>query len=128
MEELDTPLLTNKSTSEVTLPVFLNKSTFEETLISAPLTLKEYIAQYKHDKEIFDLKERHDLDDLETEFVSKTFFTNNFIIDVFMFIIAIISVVSTIIIIYAICKHNKLRALVTSLAFQQAKEVKAEEI
>ena len=29
---------------------------------------------------------------------------------------------------YAICKHNKLRALVTSLAFQQVKEVKAEEI
>ena len=45
-----------------------------------------------------------------------------------MFVIAIISVISKIIIIYAICKHNKLRALVTSLAFQQAKEVKAEEI
>ena len=39
-----------------------------------------------------------------------------------------ISIISKIIIIYAICKHNKLRALVTSLAFQQAKEVKAEEI
>ena len=30
--------------------------------------------------------------------------------------------------IYAICKHSKLRALVTSLAFQQAKEVNVEEI
>ena len=27
---------------------------------------------------------------------------------------------------YAICKHNKLRVLVTSLAFKQVKEVKAE--
>ena len=26
--------------------------------------LKGYIAQYKHQKEIFDLKERHDLDEL----------------------------------------------------------------
>ena len=51
-----------------------------------------------------------------------------FIIDVFVFITAIILVISTIIIIYAICKHNKLRTLVTSLAFQQAEEVKAEEI
>ena len=34
---------------------------------------------------------------------------------------------STIIIIYTICIHNKLRALVASLAFQQAKEVKADE-
>ena len=31
MEELDIPILTNKSTSEVTLPVFLNKSTFDDT-------------------------------------------------------------------------------------------------
>ena len=45
-----------------------------------------------------------------------------------MFVAAIISFISTIIIIYAICKHNKLRALVTSLAFQQAKDIKAEEI
>ena len=56
MEELDIPILTNKSTSEVTLPVFLNKSTFVDTLLSAPLTLKEYNAQYKCDQEIFDLK------------------------------------------------------------------------
>ena len=100
-EELDIPILTNKSTSEVTLPVFLNKSTFNDMLLSTPLTLKEYIAQYKHDQEIFDLKERHDIDELETEFASKNFFTNNFIIDVFVFIIAIILVISTIIIIYA---------------------------
>ena len=43
MEELDTPILTNKSTSEVTLPVFLNKSMFNDTLLSAPLTHKEYM-------------------------------------------------------------------------------------
>ena len=46
----------------------------------------------------------------------------------FVFVIAIILVMSTLIIIYAICKHNKLGTLVTSLALQQAKEVKAEEI
>ena len=105
-----------KSMSQTTLPIFLNKSTFDDTLLSAKLILKEYIAQYKLDKEIFDLKERHDIDKLETEFVSKNFFTNNFIIDVFVFVIAIILVISTILIIYTICKHNKLRTLVKSLA------------
>ena len=54
-------------------------------LLSSPLTLKEYIAQYKCDKEIFDLKKRHDIEELETEFASKNFFTNNFIVDVFVF-------------------------------------------
>ena len=32
------------------------------------------------------------------------------------------------VIIYMLCKHNKLRALVMRLALQQVKEVKAEEI
>ena len=94
----------------------------------ASLTLTEYIAQYKCDKEMFDLKVRHDLDELEAKFASKNFFTDNLIIDIFVFLIAILLVISTIIIIYAICEHNKLRTLVTNLAFKQAKEVKAEEI
>ena len=128
MEELEAHILTNKTTSEYTLPIFLNKSTFNDTLLSTPLTLKEYINRYKHNSEIFDLKERHDTDELDIEFVNKNFFTNNFIIDIFVFIIAIISVITTTIIIYAFCKHNKLRMLVMSLALQQVKEVKAEEI
>ena len=44
-EEINIPTITNKSTSEVTRPVFLNKSKFDESLLSAPLTLKEYISQ-----------------------------------------------------------------------------------
>ena len=47
-EELKAPILTNKSTLEYTLPIFLYKSTFDDTLLSAPLTLKEYINRYKH--------------------------------------------------------------------------------
>ena len=122
------PLLTNKSTSEFTLPVFPNKSTFDDTLLSTPLTLKEYIAQYKHEKEIFDLKGRHDIDELDIEFSNKNFFTNNFIIDIFVFVTVIISVITTMTIIYTLCKHNKLRALMVSLALQQVKGVKVEEV
>ena len=40
--------------------------------------------------------------------------------------VALISIIAAVITIYAICKHNKLRALVTSLALQQVKEVKVE--
>ena len=40
--------------------------------------------------------------------------------------VAIISIIATVITIYAICKHNKLRTLVTSLALHQVEEVKAE--
>ena len=64
-EELEVPVFTNKSTLEITLPVFLNENIFDKSLLLAPLTVKEYIAQYKHDKEIFDLKERHDINKLK---------------------------------------------------------------
>ena len=126
-EEIEIPIFVNKSTSEITLPVFLNKSTFNNTLLSAPLTLKEYIAQYKRDKEIFDLKERHDIDELEKEFVSKNFF-NSQVVKIFKFVAAIISIIATVVTIYAIFKHNKQRTLVTILALQQVKEVKANDI
>ena len=93
--------------------------------LSAPLTLKEYIFQYKHDKEIFDWKERHDIEELEKEFANKNFF-NSKVVKIFKFMVAIISIIATVITIYAIWKHNKLRALVTSLALQQVKEVEVE--
>ena len=124
-EEVVIPIFTNKSTSEINLNIFLNRTKFDESLLSAPLTLKEYIAQYMHDKEIFYLKERHDIDELEKEFVNKNFF-NSQVVKIFKFIVAIILIIATVVTTYVICKHKKLRALVTSLALQQVKEVKTE--
>ena len=83
---------------------------------------------YKHDSEIFDLKARHDIEEeIEEGYANKNYF-NSQIVKIFKFIVAIISIIATVVTIYAICKHKKLRALVTSLAFQQAKEVRAEKI
>ena len=70
-EEIEIPVYTNKSTLEITLPVFLNKTKFDKSLLSTPLTIKEYIAQSKQDKETFDLKERHDIDESEKELWTK---------------------------------------------------------
>ena len=70
-DELEAPIITNKTTLEFTLPIFLNKTTIDDTPFSAPLTFKEYVNQYKHDSEIFDLKERHDIEEIEKENVKK---------------------------------------------------------
>ena len=107
-EDLKFPILTNKTTSEYTLSIFLNNSIFEDSLFTAPLTLKVYISQHKHQKENFNLKERHDINKLDLETPNKNFFTDNFIMDVFVFIIAIILVITTMIILHVFCKHNKL--------------------
>ena len=71
------------------------------------------------------MKERHDIDELDLDTPYKNFFTNNFIVDIFVFIIAITSVIIAMLIMYVLCNHNKLRTLVMSLALQQVKEVSA---
>ena len=71
------------------------------------------------------MKERHDIDDIDIEFPNKKFFSNNLIVDIFIFTVAITSAVTTLIILYLLCKHNKLRAPVANLALQQVKEVSA---
>ena len=122
-EELKFPILTNKTTTEVTLSIFLNNSRFDNSLLTAPQMLQGYIAQYKHEKGIFYLNERHDIDKLDLETPYKAFFTNNFIVVIFVFIIAKILVTTTMIIVYILFKCNKLRILVAGLPLQQVKEV-----
>ena len=54
---------------------------------------------------------------------NKNFFFNNYILDVFLFVTAIISLLVTTLVMNIICKHKKLKTLVSSLTLQQIKEV-----
>ena len=74
-------------------------------------------------KDIFDVQERHDSMELNT---NKNSFSDNYIMDIFMFISAIISLLATTLTVYLLCKHKKLQTLIASLVLQQAKEVGAE--
>ena len=113
-ETLTYPTLTNKTTSN---------TLWQHSLMTQDL-MRLYHQPLRHSrnishninriKEIFDLKKRHDTMDIEPP--NKKFFTNNLIVDIFVFTTAIISVIATIIILYLLCKHNKLRMLVASLA------------
>ena len=95
-------------------------SKFDSDLLTAPINLKGFIHQYNCKKEIFYLNGRHDTTDLTT---NKNFFSNNFIIDIFLFITAVTSLLVTTLATYLLCKHKKLRMLVASLALEQVKEV-----
>ena len=121
-ESLEFPIIKKKTTFEQTLPISLNVSKFDSDLLTALRNLKDFIHQYNCKKEIFDLNERHDSADLTT---NKYFFSNNYIVDIFLFITAVISLLVTTLAIYLLCKHKKLRMLVVSLALQQVKEVGA---
>ena len=75
---------------------------------------------YAKHKEIFDLQERHEKMILNT---SKNFLSDNYIMDIFVFISAIISLLTTTLTIYLLCKHKKVRVLIASLVLHQVKEV-----
>ena len=53
------------------------------------------------------------------------FFSDNYIVDIFLFITAIISLLATTLTVYLLCKHKKFRTLIASLVLCQVKEIGA---
>ena len=74
------------------LPITLNISRIDKTLITAPTNLKDFMNSYAKHKEIFDLQQRHENTILNT---IKNFFSDNYIMDIFTFISAIIFLLTT---------------------------------
>ena len=122
MSLFEFPFIRNKTTFEQILPISLNVSKFNPTLLTAPHNLKEFIHSYTNYKEVFDLEERHDSTELELN-TNKNFFSDNYIVDIFLFITVIISLLATTLKIYLLCKHKKLEKLIASLVLQQVTEV-----
>ena len=67
------------------------------------------------------MQERHT--NMELELPNKNFFFNNYIVDIFLFVTALILIMVMTIIMYILYKHRKLKSLVKCLALQQIKEV-----
>ena len=115
-------LIKNRTTYEQILPVNLSVSDFDKSLLHVSTNLKDFINSYTDRKEIFDSQERHEITILNT---NKNFFSNNHIMDIFVFVSSIISLISTTLVIYLMCKHKKIRTLIVSLVLHQVKEVGA---
>ena len=78
---------------------------------------------YAKSNEMFDLKERHVSTVESLNSSNKNFFSNNFTVDIFVFISSKMSLISTTVVIYLFCKH--IRTLVASLILHKIKEVEA---
>ena len=123
-ESLAFLIIRNKTTFEKILPISLNISKVDPTLLTASSNLKESIHSYTNNKENFDLQQRHDSMELELN-TNKNFFSDNYIVDIFLFITVIISLLATILTVYLLCKHKKLQILIASLVLHHIKEVGA---
>ena len=123
-ESLEFPIIRNKTTFEQTLPISLNVSKFDLTSLTASSDLKEFINSYTNNNEIFGLQERYDSMEVKLN-TNKNFFSDNYIVDIFLFITVIISLLTTTLTVYLLCKHKKLQTLIASLVLQNVKEVGA---
>ena len=92
---------------EQTLPISVNISKFDPTLLTASSDLKEFINSHTIYKEIFDLQERHNNTEIKLN-TNKNFFSDNYMVDIFLFITVIISLLATTLTVYLLCKHKKL--------------------
>ena len=93
-----------------------------------PKTLKDFVYQFKHRKQILDIEEEHigeERDKLNTKFSS---FLNGFMVDLFLFVTALITIIVMMVVIYVTCNHSKLKTLVTNAALQQMKRVEATDL
>ena len=70
------------------------------------------------------MQERHD--DIMKLSINKNKFFDNYFVDIFMFISAVISLLATTLTVYLLCKHKTLRVLIASLVLHQVKEVNTE--
>ena len=124
MEYPKFPIIKNRTTFKQTLPISLNISKFDKALQTASTDLKQFINSYTKQKEIFDLQESHD-DNMKLS-TNKNVYPDNYIVDNFMFISAVISLLATTLTVYLLCKHKKLGPLITSLVLHQVKDVGVE--
>ena len=93
-------LIKDRTTYEQPLPINLSIPDFDSSLQHVPTNLKNFMHDYANNKEIFDLKERHVSTVESLNNSNKNFFSNNYVVDIFMFTSSIISLISTTLVIY----------------------------
>ena len=86
-DSLDAPTLQNWTTQEQILSISLQSFELNSGLLEAPKMLRDFVYQYKHKKEIFDVQKGHAGSSLGSK---KKSLCNSYIIDIFLLISVLI--------------------------------------
>ena len=113
-ENLEIHISPNWTTQEQMFPISLQTSEFDSKLLKAPKTLKDLVHQHNQKGQIL-----HKINKSDT----KHSIFDNIIMDIFLFIDRILSMIAAII--HLICKHTKLKALLMGIASQPIKQTEA---
>ena len=85
--------------------------------MNAPKTLKDLVYQYKQKGQI--------LNKTINKSTKHSFIDNNKM-DIFLFVVTILSMIATIAIIHLVCRHTKLKGLLIGIAFQPVKHTEVD--
>ena len=122
VESLHSEVLTNWTTQEQVLSLSIENFNFDPKLFSAPQTMKGFVTQYKYKMEIRDKQNQKEIE--KTQIGSKVAtFLNSCIVDMLLFIVALITLVVTLVVMYMVCRQLKLKALVANIALKHTKAV-----
>ena len=125
---MDIPFFHNITRQEHILPISLESDDFDEELLSAPKTLSELVEKYKQRKIGFN--KQHETLNNENEddnFIGTSIF-DHLAFNIFIFVMAKISVLVMFIVVKLIFKGEKMWALVTNLAMIRGVKAISEEI
>ena len=114
-EKLEIHISNNWTTQEQVFPISLQTFEFDSKLLKVPKTLKDLVYQYKQKGQIIGNANKN----------TKHSFFDNIIMDVFLFTAVILSMIATAAIIHLVCRHTKLKVLLTGIAFQPVKQTVA---
>ena len=115
-DNLDTHISENWTTEEQVFPISLHTFKFNSKLMKTPKTLKDLVSQYKQKGQILNKTNNKS---------TKLSIFDNIIMDIFLFVAAILSMIATIVIIHLVCRHTKLKALLMGIAFWLVKQTEA---
>ena len=107
------------------LPISLESDDFEKELLAAPEMLREVVENYKRKKLNFD-KQHEKIDPME-DLEKETSIFNHLVSNIFIFAMALIFLIVTIIVIMLLFKGAKMQALITNLAMQKCVKALTEE-
>ena len=105
------------TTQEHILPISLESDDFDKELLEASETLRELVENYNRKKLNFD--KQHENLEPEEDFEKETSIFNHLASTIFIFVMALISLIVTIIVIMLLFKGAKMQALITNLAMQK---------
>ena len=126
IEMLDIPVFHNVTKQEHVLPISLESDGFNEELLAAPKTLRTLVERYKQKRISFN-KQHDTLTDEDDNNSIGTSMFDHLAFNIFIFLMAIISIVIVFLVIKLIFKGKKMQTLLTNLAMIRGAKAMSEE-